>query len=75
MRCGGCRLLYRIPTDLPSHNFNFYQETYSHGFTTDCPTDESLQQLVSTKFVGSEKDYSLVVSILGARMSAPVQRY
>ena len=66
VRCSSCQLLYRIPTDLPSHNFDFYQDTYSHGFTTECPADESLQQLLSTGFTGSEKDYSVIASILRA---------
>lgn len=66
VRCSACRMLYRTPTDPPAHNYRFYQQDYSHGFTTDCPNDDELSRLLASRFAGLEKDYSSIVQLLHA---------
>jgi predicted SAM-dependent methyltransferase len=45
---------------------NFYQKSYSQGFTTDCPSDEALAALCSTNFAGCEKNFGDYVGVLDA---------
>ncbi|HEU5102644.1 MAG TPA: methyltransferase domain-containing protein [Roseiflexaceae bacterium] len=73
-RCNKCGLLYRTPTTTTQENAEFYQEAYSQGFTTDMPTSEQLKALLSTSFNGTEKDYSVYISILEALGCRPGQR-
>jgi hypothetical protein len=63
-KCCGCRLLFRHPTDSAAENFEFYQQDYRQGFTSDCPDDEALGQLLSNGFANSERDYSGYVEML-----------
>lgn len=65
-RCNNCKLLFRAPTTTAEENASFYQEAYSQGFTTDVPSDIELKKLISTKFAGSEKDYSGYIAVLKA---------
>jgi len=51
-------MLFRAPTDDPAYNQNFYDPAYSHGFTTDLPSDAVLAELKRSNFIGSEKDYT-----------------
>lgn len=73
-RCRHCRILYRMPTDLPQFNAKFYQNTYSSGFTTDCPTPEVLAHLKRTRFQGTPKDFAGRISLLHALGVEPGQR-
>jgi len=76
--CTDCRLLFRYPTDSESDNAAFYQQDYTEGFTTDCPTNEQLATLLKNRFRGTEKDYSTYISILrslGVRPGAQVFDY
>jgi 2-polyprenyl-3-methyl-5-hydroxy-6-metoxy-1,4-benzoquinol methylase len=73
-RCRHCRILYRTPTDSPGLNNAFYQNTYSSGFTTDCPSPELLAQLKGTAFRGSPKDFAGWISLLQALGIQPGQR-
>lgn len=63
-KCRSCKLLFRYPLDFTSENFQFYQQAYRQGFTSDCPNDETLQQLLSTGFVNSGRDYSPCSDVL-----------
>jgi 2-polyprenyl-3-methyl-5-hydroxy-6-metoxy-1,4-benzoquinol methylase len=65
-RCRYCRILYRTPIDEPDLNHAFYQETYSSGFTTDCPTAEALGELKTQNFHGTAKDFAGYISLLEA---------
>lgn len=64
--CRQCGLMFRIPKEGQLSAEAFYQESYSHGFTTDCPSDEELLKLKSTGFRGTEKDYTRYIEILQA---------
>jgi 2-polyprenyl-3-methyl-5-hydroxy-6-metoxy-1,4-benzoquinol methylase len=57
-------LLYRTPTTTIEENKDFYQEEYTQGFTTDCPNDDKLNELISNNFRNTEKDYSKIIEIL-----------
>lgn len=63
-RCISCRLLFRYPTDSKNENYEFYQADYSQGFTTDCPTDLELKQLLDIGFNNEERNYSPYIEIL-----------
>ena len=63
-RCENCMLLYRTPTTTIEENKDFYQEEYTQGFTTDCPNDDKLNELISNNFRNTEKDYSKIIEIL-----------
>jgi hypothetical protein len=39
-------MLFRAPTDDPAYNQNFYDPAYSHGFTTDLPSDAVLAEAI-----------------------------
>ena len=63
-RCKTCMLLYRVPKTTIHENKSFYQEKYSEGFTTECPNDKKLKELISNNFKNTEKDYSKYIEIL-----------
>ena len=63
-RCKKCMLLYRTPGTTVEENKNFYQEEYTEGFTTDCPNNDELNELISNDFKNTEKDYSKIIEIL-----------
>ena len=63
-RCKNCMLLYRVPTITIEENKHFYQEEYTQGFTTDCPNDDELNELITNNFRNTEKDYSKIIEIL-----------
>jgi 2-polyprenyl-3-methyl-5-hydroxy-6-metoxy-1,4-benzoquinol methylase len=56
--------MYRVPPDDDRANFEFYQQSYRQGFTTELPAGEALRQLLATKFVGTEKCYRAYISTL-----------
>lgn len=58
VECPACKMLVRLPTDDIEESKGFYQEEYTQGYTTDCPSDEELAKLIESKFVGAERDYS-----------------
>ena len=74
MRCSQCELLFRAPTTTSAENEAFYQESYRQGFTSDTPSDEALQELISSNFSGSEKDYTSYIKILQALGGKPGDR-
>jgi 2-polyprenyl-3-methyl-5-hydroxy-6-metoxy-1,4-benzoquinol methylase len=65
-KCRSCRLLFRYPFDTAEENQRFYQEDYSQGFTSDCPSDDELRQLLETGFRNHQKDYSIYLKVLQA---------
>lgn len=74
VRCEKCRLLYRIPTDQPHASAAFYEEEYTSGFTTDCPSREELSRMLTEKFVGTPKDFSGRIRFLEALGVSPGAR-
>ncbi len=62
--CSICNLRFRTPIDFPSDNYEYYQEGYSFGFTTDMPKKEHLEKLLSSRFEGHEKSYSRIIQLL-----------
>jgi 2-polyprenyl-3-methyl-5-hydroxy-6-metoxy-1,4-benzoquinol methylase len=64
LRCNECKLLFRAPTDPPDFGKSFYQSAYQQGFTTDCPSDERLSQMLQTSFHGTPKDFQEKVDLL-----------
>lgn len=73
-RCEGCLLQFRTPTMTDAESFRFYQNEYSQGFTTDCPSDDELAAYVSQGFVGCDKDYSRLIRAMEAAGAEPGQR-
>ena len=65
-RCQGCRLLFRVPIVSADDNDEFYQRSYSQGFTTELPDEPTLRRYLSDGFKGSEKDYSRYLGVLDA---------
>src|SRR6266404_3437832 len=63
-RCKNCQLMYRVPPDSDHENFDFYQKAYRQGFTTEVPSEEILEQLIATKFAGTQKCYRAYISVL-----------
>lgn len=66
VECDQCGLLYRTPTDSPKDSIKFYQESYSQGFTTDCPSEEQLITWKQQNFANSPKDFSHYLEVLKA---------
>jgi 2-polyprenyl-3-methyl-5-hydroxy-6-metoxy-1,4-benzoquinol methylase len=66
LECQGCGLRFRTPKDDHEALEDFYQQSYSQGFTTDCPSDEALAALCSTNFAGCEKNFEDYVRVLNA---------
>lgn len=65
-RCSRCRLMYRVPTTGPSFDEMFYNKSYSQGFTTDVPDDHALQEMLTSGFKRTVKDYEKYVDALVA---------
>jgi SAM-dependent methyltransferase len=63
-RCPSCELMFRHPKPKQEEVDDFYQEDYTSGFTTDCPTPEELNELTSTSFAGTDRDFSSYVDVL-----------
>lgn len=63
VRCTGCALLVRTPTDSVEESKVFYQEKYSQGYTTDCPNPKELKRLLEVSFKGTERDYSRFIEL------------
>lgn len=63
-RCECCQLLFRTPTTTTEENASFYQEEYTQGFTTDCPSDDVLSKYLECGFAGGKKDYSHYIDVL-----------
>jgi SAM-dependent methyltransferase len=72
--CDNCGLRFRVPKDSSEAALRFYQAEYQQGFTTDCPSDEELQRLVSTGFRGNPNDYSFYIEVLHALGLRPGNR-
>lgn len=72
-RCLRCELLFRAPIDPPNFEKSFYQNEYRSGFTTDCPSDQELDQWKQTSFRGTEKDFSTRIALLKAIHAIPGQ--
>jgi 2-polyprenyl-3-methyl-5-hydroxy-6-metoxy-1,4-benzoquinol methylase len=65
--CPRCGLRFRTPKDDPKSTEDFYrEEVYKQGFTTDLPSDEELKAMLSTRFAGTEKDFSSRIDVLVA---------
>ena len=67
LECPNCRLLHRYPVESQQHIDDLYDHGYEEpGLTTQLPSDDALEQLVTTGFKGSPKDFSYHASILSA---------
>lgn len=65
VRCGSCRLLFRIPRDPIGFAEEFYQEDYSSGGLTTRPVrNGELARLLSTGFRGTDKDFTDKIRVL-----------
>ena len=64
--CSACYLRFRWPKDRVDDSYDFYQDRYSQGFTTDCPNEDTLKAMTSTNFKNTEKDYSTYIEVLRA---------
>lgn len=64
-QCRHCLIRYRFPYETPEQMSRFYQGEYTQvGLTTDLPNAEELRRLLESSFVGSEKDFSQMPSLL-----------
>ncbi len=73
-RCSNCCLQFRTPTTTEEESYNFYQEEYSQGFTTEMPPAADLEALKQREFKGTERDYSGALQILSALKCKPGAR-
>ena len=64
--CASCDLRFRVPKDDPPRSAEFYQEEYTQGFTTDCPSETALASLIAMKFADAEKEFRSYVEVLRA---------
>lgn len=66
--CARCNLQFRHPVDSKIFNNVFYQTDYvqNDGITTDLPANEELEELIRTKFEGSNKNVGPVVQLFEA---------
>ena len=64
VRCINCKLMYRTPTTTNEENNQFYQEDYNAGYTTDCPDDQKLNELIKANFINFERSYEKYFNIL-----------
>ncbi len=62
--CPSCHLRFRVPKETAEGSEFYADETYQQGFTTTLPNHEELQQLVQTRFAGTEKDYARYIVVL-----------
>lgn len=65
-RCRTCRLLYRAPSDSAAENDDYYQATYSSGFTTAMPSEAVLEREIASGFPSANHDYGYFISLLTA---------
>lgn len=65
-KCLRCKLLFRYPLDSLGDNYEFYQDQYKQGFTSECPSEEELTALLRNGFKNHEKDYSAYLSVMQA---------
>ena len=65
-RCESCKLLFRTPITTPTENQIFYQKEYSQGLTTEMPSSQELEKMLTIKFRHTEKDFSNYINILKA---------
>jgi 2-polyprenyl-3-methyl-5-hydroxy-6-metoxy-1,4-benzoquinol methylase len=65
-RCDRCQLLFRTPTTSADAGLAFYQEQYSQGLATDCPSDEQLTRMIANEFKNTEADYSTYIDVICA---------
>lgn len=63
-RCEKCYLMYRAPTLNEEDNNEFYQESYTQGFTSKFPNDEKLKKLLETNFKTTDRSYKKYIDIL-----------
>lgn len=73
-RCPACKVLFRTPTTSPAESARYYQKAYTHGFTTEMPSDTELAELQARKFVGTGKDFSERIATLRALGVPPSAR-
>lgn len=65
--CRNCGLRYRTPKDDPIKTEKFYvDEVYKQGFTTDLPSQAELEEMLATRFAGTEKDFAPRIEVLRA---------
>ena len=64
VRCDGCALLFRAPTDSEAFSRKFYNFSYVEGTTTQYPALEDLRQQKIEKFNGTEQDYEGFIAFL-----------
>lgn len=64
--CQSCSLRFRFPKENEASNREYYQKEYSEGFTTTCPSDKQLGDLVASAFRGSECDYTRYIDVMHA---------
>ncbi len=62
--CSGCGLRFRSPKGNAKQSEALYQQAYTQGFMTDCPTDEQLARLTMNGFRGTEMDFSSYIDLL-----------
>ena len=74
VRCDGCYILFRVPTDPVGSSEEFYHGTYESGFTMDCPTLEDIKNLKTAHFRGMPKDFSGRLRLLEAHRLAKESR-
>ena len=66
MECRNCGLRFRVPKDTAAGSRQFYQRKYEQGFTTDIPSEEQLQAMLSRSFRNTVKDYQTYIDVLKA---------
>jgi len=66
MECRNCGLRFRVPKDTAARSRKFYQREYEQGFTTDIPSEEQLQDMLSRRFRNTVKDYQTYIDVLKA---------
>jgi len=66
LECSSCGLRYRFPKGDVESDFAFYQNRYSEGFTTRCPSDTELDYLIQTRFSDTDKDFTAYIGVLKA---------
>jgi 2-polyprenyl-3-methyl-5-hydroxy-6-metoxy-1,4-benzoquinol methylase len=64
--CPSCGLRFRVPKGNQQESSAFYQKRYKEGFTTDCPSDKELKQLLDSDFAGIPKYLDSYLEVLKA---------
>jgi len=65
-RCDRCKLQFRCPTDSLEQVYDFYENNYTSGFTTDLPNSEQLSKYLSTGFADTPKDFRRFLSLFNS---------